>query len=69
MWDRAQFLCDSYQLQIDRTTEPILAFEVDLDENQQETAWRIEWGEPRRTETQLIAGLSERIYWLEHPNS
>ena len=63
--DTIGFLCDSYQLQIDESAE-IVAVEIDLDENLQEVAHRLEYGEPRRTEQQVIAGLQERVYWLEH---
>jgi hypothetical protein len=68
LWDTVHFLCDSWQLQID-TTEEIVAIEIDLDENLQEVAHRLEYGEPRTDEIKLIQGLAERVYFLEHPNS
>ncbi|MBX5461647.1 MAG: hypothetical protein IRZ28_11225 [Steroidobacteraceae bacterium] len=68
LWDTVRLLCDSHHLRID-TAEPVVAIEIDLDENLQESAIRVEFGEPRRTETELIQGVTERVYFLEHPNS
>lgn len=66
--DTLGFLVDTHQMQIDGS-EQVVAVEIDLDENLQESAFRVEYGEPRRTELQLIQGLAERVYFLEHPNA
>lgn len=66
--DTLGFLADIDELNID-TAMPVIAVEIDLDENLQESGMRFEYGSPRRDLPSLIGQLAERVYILEHPES
>jgi hypothetical protein len=63
--DTLGFLADVDELHID-TAMPVLAVEIDLDENMQETAMRFEYGAPTTDLQSLIGQLAERVFIVEH---
>lgn len=62
--DTVGFYANADGLLID-TTERVVAIEIDIDENGNETAHRLEYGKPSVTLGRLLGKLNARVYWLE----
>lgn len=50
------------------TTERVVAIEIDIDEDGNETAHRLEFGTPAPTVAGLVGKLNKRLYWIEQTN-